>query len=486
MISVDISKIISRIEELFADCADVIKGEVSPCPGVRLYMVYIDNMIDRRTIDRHVITPVLERLKNASVPYGGAFDIVKKTLSTLDIQENDSFDDILTFILSGDTALFIDGSDKGIIIASRGFGNRGVPDVSTEVTVMGSREAFSEVVRINTALIRRRIRDTKLKIKQLRIGKRSQTDVAFMYVEDIARTEAVTEVERLLNDVNADAVTDVGVLEQLIEKSWYSPFPQAETTERPDKAAASILEGRIVITVDNSPFVLMLPVTLNSLYQSADDYFQRFWVMSFTRILRFAAGLIAVALPGLYLAAAVYHPALLPSTLMLKMAEARVNVPFPAVAEILLMEASFELLREAGTRMPQAVGGTLGIVGGLIIGNAAVQAGIVSPIVVVVVALTAIASFAIPSNALVTGYRMVKFMVIILTAVFGLLGFWAGMLIILVHLSSLCSLGIPYLFPFVSRDISECADLKDSLVRMPTRFLKKRPYFAQNNQQKRM
>jgi len=485
-VSTDLNVNKARLEELFADCGDFVQGTLSPCPGVALSLVYIDNMIDRMSIDRQIIIPIMDGLKHAVLEPGGVYEKVKDTIRTLEIADETDFDAAITSVLTGDTAIFVNGSDKIAVISSKGFANRGVPETSTEVTVMGSKEAFGEVFRINTVLIRRRIRDTRLKIKQLRAGRRSNTDLAIVYMDDIARPEVVNEVETLLSEIDVDSIADIGVLEQLIEKSWRSPFPQAETTERPDKAAASILEGRVVILADNSPFALIVPVTLNSLYQSSDDYYQRFWIMSLTRVLRFAAGLLAVALPGFYLAAAVYHPALLPSTLMLKMSAARQNVPFPAVAEILIMETAFELLREAGTRMPNAVGGTLGIVGGLIVGNAAVEAGIVSPIVVVVVALTAIASFAIPSNALVTGYRIVKFTVIILTAMLGLLGFWAGMLLILIHLASLQSFCIPYLFPFVSGEVNNGTDLKDSIVRMPARFQKKRPIFARPDQTTRM
>jgi spore germination protein len=200
--------------------------------------------------------------------------------------------------------------------------------------------------------------------------------------------------------------------------------------------------------------------------------------MSFTRLLRFAAAVLSCCLPGFYLAASLYHPQMLPPMLMLKMAAARQNVPFPAVIEILIMETAFELLREAGIRMPKAIGGTFGIVGGLIVGQAAVEAGIVSPIVVVVVALTAISSFAIPGQALVTGFRLVKFLVIILSGLLGLLGFWSAVLLTLTHLASLTSFGIPYLFPFVSGEVNQGTDYKDSVLRAPLSRMKRRPVFA--------
>jgi len=355
------------------------------------------------------------------------------------------------FILAGETILFVDGYDKAIVIASRGFPNRGIGDATTEVVVHGSREAFNEVVRFNTALIRRRIRDPNLKCKQSRIGRRSETDIALMYITDLVRPEILAEVERRLETIKVDAIFDSGYVEQHIEDSWRSPFPQVQMTERPDKAAASILEGRIVILVDNSPFGLIVPVTLNSFFQASEDYYDRWHISSFVRVIRYIAAFFAVALPGFYLAAAVYHPSMIPLLLTLKFAEARAPVPFPAVIEILLMDIAFELLREAGIRLPRAAGGALGIVGGLIIGQAAVEAGLVSPIVVIVVALAGVSNFAIPNVSLVAGFRLSKYLVLLLSAAFGLLGFLAGMLLILIHLASLKSFGIPYLFPYFLR-----------------------------------
>jgi spore germination protein len=333
-------------------------------------------------------------------------------------------------------------------------------------------------MRINTVLIRRRIRDTRLKVKQMRVGRRSATDIALLYMSDVIRPNVLSETEERISEIDIDAVLDSGMLEQLIEGDWRSVFPQCETTERPDKAAAAILEGRLAVIVDNSPIALIVPATFNTLCQSPEDYYQRTWIMSFTRILRFAAVILSACLPGFYLAAAIYHPQMLPPMLMLKMAAARQNVPFPAVVEILMMEIAFELLREAGIRMPKAIGGTFGIVGGLIVGQAAVEAGIVSPIVVVVVALTAISSFAIPGQSLVTGLRLVKFLFIILSASLGLLGFWAAALLTLVHLASLNSFGIPYLFPFVSGEVNQGSDYKDSIFRVPLFKMRRRPIFA--------
>ena len=306
-----------------------------------------------------------------------------------------------------------------------------------------------------------------------------------MYLTDLVRPAILEEVERRLKSIDVDSILDSGYVEQYIEDSWKSPFPQVQMTERPDKAAASILEGRIVIIVDNSPFVLIVPVTLNSFFQASEDYYDRWHIASFVRVIRYVAAFFAVALPGFYLATVVYHPSMIPMILTLRMAEARQPVPFPGVIEILIMDIAFELLREAGIRLPRAAGGALGIVGGLIIGQAAVEAGMVSPIVVIVVALAGVSNFAIPSVSLVAGFRLTKYLVLFLSAAFGLLGFWAGLLLIIIHLASLKSFGIPYLFPYTSAEMNDYNDAKDSFFRMPLFSLKNRPFFANPENKKR-
>jgi len=383
-------------------------------------------------------------------------------------------------------AVFIDGCDKCIVVAARGFPNRGIQSAETEVVVQGPREAFSEVMRFNTALIRRRIRDNHLVVKQSKLGRRSLTDIAVVYMDDIVRPEVLAEVERRLEKIDIDGVLDSGSVEQFIEENWLSPFPQVQLTERPDKAASSILEGRIAVIIDNSPFVIIVPVTLNTFFQASEDYYSRWQVMSVTRFLRFVGAAIAIALPGAYLAVALFHPSMIPLLMVSRLAEASQAVPFPAVVEFILLDAAFELLREAGIRLKSASGGTIGIVGGLIIGQAAVEAGLVSPIVVIIVAMTGIATFSIPSVSLVYGFRLVKYFVIFLSAFLGFFGLIIGLLVTLVHLAGMKSFGFPYLMPFAAQELSRGEDLKDSLFRFPLFCLKKRPFFANPKQSSRM
>ena len=305
-------------------------------------------------------------------------------------------------------------------------------------------------------------------------------------MDDLVYPGLLKEIERRMDGFEIDGVLDSGVIEQLTEEKWYSPFPQFQTTERPDRAAMSILEGRVILLVDNSPVALILPTDYNSFIRTSDDYYNRFEIASFGRMLRYVASFFAMTLPGLYLAVTNFHTQILPTTLLLSFADARRGVPFPAVIEVLIMEISFELLREAGVRLPGAMGNTIGIVGGLIIGQAAVEANLVSPIVVIVISFTALCSFAIPNEEFATAFRVLKFFFIALCAWLGFFGMLAGLLAVLIHLSHLKSFGIPYLMPFVGADLNGYEDERDALYRQPLRKLLWRPVYAKRKKRRKL
>lgn len=484
---------IEYLDLIFNECGDIVsrKFPVGEFQELNCYIIYIDLLTNREMIETNIIEQFLVRIRQVpprtSLIKETVFDALKNSgIITADLKETSDFKDIVNAILSGDTAFFINGYDKAIVISTKQFPNRGIPKAETEVVVHGSKEAFSEVFRFNTVLIRRRIRDTHLKVYQIQVGTRSKTDIALMYLDDVVRPKILQEVKDRIENINIDAILDSGYIEQLIEDDYMSPFPQMQVTERPDTASAAIFEGRIVVVVDNSPFVLIIPATLNTFFQSAEDYYERFEIMSFVRSLRYVSGAISIALPALYIAIAEYHPSMISMPLMLKMAGSREDVPIPAVAEILLMDLAFEILREAGLRLPGAIGGTVGVVGGIIIGQSAVEAGLVSPIVVIVVALTGICGFTIPHVSLVSGLRLTKYLFIVLSALLGLFGFWLASILVLIHLASLKSFGIPYLFPYSSGEMNGFSDIKDSIVRMPLFLMKKRPFFSNKNQRKRL
>lgn len=306
-----------------------------------------------------------------------------------------------------------------------------------------------------------------------------------MYIKDIANDDLLQEVKKRLDDVDIDAILDSSILEHLIEDSYLSPFPQIENTERPDSVAASLYEGRVALIVDTSPFALLIPATIGTLLQSSEDHYTRWLEASGIRILRILAIFLALLSPALYVAITAYHPGILPTRLMYFLAASRVDVPFPAFVEAVMMELTMEVLRESGTRFAGPIGTTIGIVGGLIIGQAAVDAGIVSPLMIIIVAITTISSFVIPSYELSAAIRILKFGLILLAGIFGLYGVVIGVILLGIHLTSLNSFGIPFTSPYSGLGIEE-GDLMDTLVKAPTRRLWLRPGFTFPQNKRRM
>ncbi len=399
-----------------------------------------------------------------------------------DAQPYSYMEDAIRGVLIGDTVLFVEGVSVALKMPDQGYPKMSIGKSEAEKVVRGSDESFTESEKANTALIRKRIRNTKLKVKEFQVGVRSFTNVAMVYIEGLAEERLVEEAHRRLTEYDIDGVLDSGVMEQLAEDSWISPFPQFQSTRRPDRAAMDVLNGKIVVLVDNSPVALLLPADVNSFMKTTDDYYNRFYMASFARVIRYVAAFFALTLPGLYLAVTNFHTQILPTPLLLSFSQARVGVPFPAALEVLLMELSFELIREAGVRLPGTMGNTIGIVGGLIIGQAAVEANLVSPIVVIVVAFTALCSFAIPNEEFAFAFRILKFLLIVLSAWLGFFGFLIGIFLVLVHLARLKSFGVPYLSPYVGPQLNGYQDEKDSIIRFPLRMLWKRPIYAKTSE----
>ncbi|HHX60508.1 MAG TPA: spore germination protein [Epulopiscium sp.] len=484
---------IKNVDILFENCSDIVarKIPIGKEHPLDIYILYIDGMAKRETIEFSIIEKILFKENEALEAVGNRKISLTQLLldnvgGTVDIAEADSFDDLIFAVLGGDTAIFIDGSLKGLIVATKGFDGRGVQTPDNEAVIRGSKDALTESLRTNTALIRRRIRDTKLKIEPVCYGLRSRTDMVLVYMDDIVQDGLIDQIKTRLSQYEIDAILDSGYIEQLIEDDWLSPFPQIQSTQRPDKVASAVLEGRAAIIVDNSPFALIVPGTFNSFFQASEDYYQRWAIMSFTRLLRYMVSFFALALPGLYIALLNFHPTMIPTTLAVSLAAAREGIAFPTVVEIIIIELEFELLREAGVRLPTAIGHTIGIVGGLIVGQAAVSAKLISPMVVIIVAITAIASFAVPDYGLTTAFRLLKYFVIILSATLGLYGFLISLLLIMTHLVTLKSFNIPYLSPYVAGELNDYNDWKDALIRMPLFMQKERPVFAKTKQKVRL
>ncbi|MDO4553534.1 MAG: spore germination protein [Lachnospiraceae bacterium] len=485
-VSRQLSKNIFLVKEILKDCNDLVEKEFA-CGIDRdhsAYLCYIDGLAKTDMLEESIMRPLLHcRLEH----YEGTAEVKgrkllqfveKEVLEMADMKELSQLEDVVTQILSGNTILMFQGAASAIMISSKMFPTRGVQAADQEVAIRGPKDSFSESLRTNTALIRRRIRDSRLKVEQKTAGERSKTDIALMYIDDLVRPDILYSIQNRLSHITMDGILDSGMLEQLLVEDWRTPFPHFQHTQRPDKTASALLEGRIVLVVDNSPDVLILPVTWNTFFQASDDYYNRWEAATFARILRYAAAFLAIGLPAFYIAAANFHTEILPTSLILSFAQARNGIPFPIVVEVLLMELEFELLREAGIRLPGQLGGTIGIVGGLIVGQAAVDAGIVSTIVVIVVSLTAIASFSIPNETMTTAFRLLKFGFIAMAALWGIYGFFLAWLFLAIHLSSLESFGVPYLMPTVSGTMAAGKDHKDYHFRLPLSGMNERPYFT--------
>jgi len=471
---------IQYLKNTFKGCDDIV-FKYFKASDERCFMVYTDNIVDGAVIEEAVLTNLMFRVRE-----GDGESLEERGIAVGEVEESVDFEKIIDAVLLGDTAVLAEKSKAAFIISTKGWPSRGVPETETEMTVYGPKDAFTEQGSINTVLIRRRIRDTALKVKRMKCGRRSKTDIAVMYMEGIARDEVAAEAIGKIESLDVDMIIDSGYLQQFMEGNSLSPFPQLQLTERPDKAAAALYEGRVVIVVDNSPFVLIVPAVLNVFFQAAEDYYERWEIAAFLRVLRFAAAFAAATLPGFYIALTVFNPNMIPPSLALKIAAGRGNVPFPTIIEVLIMELAFELLREGGVRLPSPVSSAIGIVGGIIIGQAAVDAGIVGPMVVIVVALAGICSFVVPNNAMVSAIRLTKYFIIIMSSFMGMFGFCMSLMFILAHLCTLKSFGFPYMYPFCSGSENDYTDFKDSIIRKPLYMMKKRPVFAKFTQSKRM
>lgn len=478
---------IRNYEELFSDCEDIKKRriKVGQHQKKECYLAYIEVAVSSTDWKESAIGKFLATLRE--LPEEELTSYVSRNIWDIsDSQPFETIEDAAQGMLTGDAIFFLDGYDRALKIPDKGYPGRGVYEVESEKVIRGSNEGFSESIKLNTALIRKRLRSPHVKVKETFAGRRTHTNVDLVYMKDLIYPGMLEEIEKRLQEFEIDGTLDSGIIEQLTETRKYSPFPQFQTTQRPDRAAMAILDGRIVLLSDNSPVALILPATYNSFIQTSDDYYNRWEIASFTRALRYIASFLAMTFPGLYLAMTNFHTQILPTDLLLSLAAARQGVPFPAVIEVLLMELAFELLREAGVRLPGANGNTIGIVGGLIIGQAAVDANIVSPIVVIVVALTALCSFAVPNEEFATAFRILKFAFILVCGYFGFFGFLLGITAVLIHLSHLESFGIPYLAPFVGADLNGYQDERDTFLRLPLKFLKKRPVYTRDGARTRL
>ncbi|HAQ08764.1 MAG TPA: spore germination protein, partial [Bacillus bacterium] len=446
----DIENNIKTVENVLSKNIDVIKRDFffHASKSISGVCFYTDGLVNTQQVED--IIKSLSHYKGDEISVSGvimAENLKKNLLINASVEIIDNFQKGINGILMGDTFLLLNGCDRAFLISTRGWDARAVNEPQTEQVVRGPRDGFTENIRTNTALVRRRIRDPLLCIEGMQIGKKSKTDINIVYLEGTVKKGLVKEVKKRLERIKIDAVLESGYIEELINDSPLSPFKTVQNTERPDKVAAGILEGRVAIFVDNTPFVLIVPVHFWEFLQASDDYYSGFLAGSFFRLVRYFAFIISLTLPSIYVMLVSFHQEMIPTELALTIASGREVVPFPVLLEALIMELAFELMREAGLRMPKPVGQAVSIVGSLVIGQAAVQAGVVSPFMVIIVATTGIASFAIPNYSASFSIRIFRFPLLIASGTLGLLGFSAIFTILAVHALSIRSFGEAYLAP---------------------------------------
>lgn len=413
-------------------------------------MIYIDGLSDRNTQSFAVLQPLMI-LGSEEIPAGGdPIDIAyDKLLPGHQVERTTKLSAVVDGILDGSSVLLIDDSAAALVIETKGWEHRGVDRPSNEPVVRGPQEAFTETFRANTASVRRYIKDPKLITEIFRVGRRSKTLVAVMYIKDIANPKLVEEVNYRIKSIaeTSDYISETGTLEEFLEDHPRSLIPQMLSTERPDRLAAFLREGNVGIVMANSPFSLVVPITFSIFLHAAEDYYLRWPFGNFLRFIRAAAIFLALLLPAFYISVVNYHQEMIPTDLLLAMTAAREAVPFPAIVEILFMEFSFELIREAGVRIPSLIGPTIGIVGALILGQAAVSASIVSPILIIIIAITALASFVVPNYNASFTVRILRFAFVFLASFFGFFGIAFGVFLMTLHAASITSFGVPFLTP---------------------------------------
>ncbi len=469
-INLDIN--VEIIKKILGSPADLIIRESSI--GIienKFAMIYLKGLVNEDQVNNNILR-ILELNKKEIKT--DLFDTVYEEMIALtEIKKSQKLNQVIKTILDGDTVVLLNEYDQAILLGTSGGEFRAIEEPQAESVIRGSRSGFVESLKTNLALLRREIKDPNLRINTMEVGKHSNQKIAICHIEGRVKPEIVDEVVRRLRTIEIEFAPDSGFIEQWIEDSNLSPFPQILDTERPDRVAYNLIKGKIGIIVEGSPFALLMPITIGDSLKSIEDYNQRWLISTLLRFLRFISFYMTLFLPALYVALVSYHPELIPTQLLFTIAASREGVPFPSLIEALMIALFYEILQEAGTRLPRKIGQTIGIVGGIVIGEIAVQAGIVTPLMVIAISLTAISAFTLPNYSLSIGLRVIRFGAIFAATILGLYGIILVFIMIHIHLANLKSIGIPYSAPFAPNYLW---DLKNVIIRAPiTTLIKRQP-----------
>ncbi|MEB4793393.1 spore germination protein [Paenibacillus chondroitinus] len=471
---------IAQITATFGNSDDFKTGEMylELDANIKVGFAFLEQMVDKnlfQDIMNGLTAKSAEIVEALETGFYELPDLMTNILQTLgEVRTIHDYQEVCYRILSGETVIFVDSYTQVLSVNTASEQQRSVEEPTTQSVVRGPRDGFTESIGTNISLIRKRIKSPNLWLESMTIGRVTQTTVSMMYIKGIVNDKIVAEVRQRLERIDIDGILESGNIEELIQDETFTPFPTVYNTERPDVIASGLLEGRVAILVDGTPFVLEAPVFFTQFFQSSEDYYQRAEFATLIRMLRYVCFFISLMAPSFYIAMTTFHQELLPSSLLFNLAAQREGIPFPAFVEALLMEVTFEILREAGVRLPKTVGQAVSIVGALVIGQGAVDAGLVSPAMVIVVAITAIANFVIPAFSMGIPIRIIRFVLMIFAATFGLFGITVGLIAMVQHLCSLRSFGVPYMSPMAPFVMD---DQKDTILRLPQWSLFSRPRF---------
>ncbi|KRE34627.1 spore germination protein [Paenibacillus sp. Soil522] len=464
---------VNQLVNMLGNSTDIVVRElvIGHETELKAVLVYISGLVDSKIVNENIILPLMGNPNLQEISKYKTVSFLKSTILTVGIvREEKSMHRIVSSILSGYTVLLLDGSREVLLIDTVGSVQRDISLPTSESSVRGPQEAFIENLASNLVLLRKKIQNQNFTVETMVLGKQSRTKVSVVYLKNIVNPDLLDEVRYRLGKISVDAILGSGYIEQYIEDAPFSPFSTIGNTEKPDVVAAKILEGRAAIIVDGTPFVLTVPRLMIENFQTAEDYYSRPYYASFIRLLRLAAFFISILSPAVYVALTTFHQELIPTPLLITMAASREGKPLPAVVEVLIMGVVYEILREAGVRLPRPVGSAISIVGALVVGQAAVEAGLITAPMVIVTAVTAIATFVV--TPLTDAAVLLRFFLIFTASILGGFGIVGGLLVVLVHLCSLRSFGTPYFSPFAPLNFN---GLKDSIIRMPLWTMLTRP-----------
>ena len=471
----NIERVKEKLEKVFSACSDYIQREIvcGEDGSVRILVSFIEGLVDKKILNQDVIRPILNHFSSMRLEGKPAriYQLIMECIiSNNEVIETDNMQQAIFKIVSGDAVLFVNGSKRALVVGVKAPQGRQVEEPDTEVSIRGSREGFVENLGTNMVLIRKRIKNPNLKFERIQLGSQTKTDICICYIKGLANEEIINEVRNRLKKIRCDGILDSGYIEQYITDNRFSLFPLVGNSEKCDKLVAKLLEGRVAILCDGTPYILTVPYLFIEAIQTSDDYYDHAFFASFMRILRLLALAVSIMLPAMYVALVSFHHTVIPFKLIIALASSRQGIPFSPFVEALLMIAAFEFLREAGVRMPRTIGQALSIVGAIVLGEASVNAGIASNLMVIVVAITAICSFIVPPLSRTT--MLLRFIFLVAANLFGFLGIFCVGISVIIHLCRLRSFGIPYMAPFSPLT---AADLKDSLIMVPIWAMITRP-----------